>query len=211
MTDCVVHRERLLESSPLELRRALGYARTADSPEDVGARLGSSRFPTHLASCPACRAAARRVLEGLDALDAALDERSRSVDPVSILERARGAAAEAAGTAETGVERLRAGGNEAGSGHGGDGRTEALGSERVEGVIGQRGRSAWARPERLAAALVAVAAVALVFLRPAPAPPTDPPPAVSTRSIGPDVEAPAGRNVAVLRTDNPDITVLWLF
>lgn len=209
MTDCLVHRERLLESSPLELRRTLAKAGAADSgTEGAGADVGSSRLGTHLASCPACLAAAERVLEGLDALDAALDERSRSVDPVAILERARGAAAEAG---ETGTERLRAGGGETGTGHGRDGRTDALGSERIEAVIGRRGRSAWARPERLAAALLAVAAVALVFLRPAPAPPTDPPPAVSARSIGPDVEAPAGRNVAVLPTDNPDITVLWLF
>jgi len=184
MTDCVVHRERLLEASPPELRQALARARATDPrAEGVGAGIDSARFETHLASCPTCLAAAERVVEGLDALDraldmgpdmgldmgldTALDDRSSGVDPVAILERARAAAG--------------------------------------------KGRPSWARSDRMAAALLAAAAVALVFVRPPSGPSPHPPSAVAARPTGPDVEAPAGRNVAVLSTDNPDITVLWIF
>jgi hypothetical protein len=168
MRDCVVHRERLLEASPSELRQALARARAADPrAEGVGADIGSARFEMHLACCPACLAAAERVVEGLDALDTALGDRSSGVDPVAIVERARAA----------------------------DGK----------------GRPPWARSDRLAAALLAAAAVALVFLRPPSGPSPHPPAAVAAQPTEPDVEAPAGRNVAVLSTDNPDITVLWIF
>ena len=180
MTDCVVHRERLLEASPPELRQALARARATDPrAEGVGAGIDSARFETHLASCPTCLAAAERVVEGLDALDRALDmgldmgldialdDRSSGVDPVAILERARAAAG--------------------------------------------KGRPSRARSDRMAAALLAAAAVALVFVRPPSGPSPHPPAEVAARPTGPDVEAPAGRNVAVLSTDNPDITVLWIF
>lgn len=168
MSECVVHRERLLEASPTELRRTLARVRAADSrAEGVGGDIDSARFETHLASCPRCLAAAERVAEGLDALDVALDDRSSGVDPVAILERARATAG--------------------------------------------KGRSPWARSGRLAAALLAAAAVALVFLRPPSGPSPHPPTTFAARTAGPDVEAPAGRNVAVLATDNPDITVLWIF
>jgi hypothetical protein len=210
MMDCVVHRERLLEASPPELRQALARAQAADPrAEGVETDIDSACFETHLASCPACLAAAERVVEGLDALDMALDgtldmgldqaldtapdDRSSGVDPAAILERARGAA------------------SETGTGREGDGRTGAHGSEMVGSSIGRRGRRPWARSDRLAAALLAAAAVALVFLRPPSGPSRHPPATVAARPTEPDVEAPAGRNVAVLSTDNPDITVLWIF
>jgi hypothetical protein len=198
MMDCVVHRERLLEASPPELRQALARAQAADPrAEGVETDIDSACFETHLASCPACLAAAERVVEGLGALDQALDtapdDRSSGVDPAAILERARGAA------------------SETGTGREGDGRTGAHGSEMVGSSIGRRGRRPWARSDRLAAALLAAAAVALVFLRPPSGPSRHPPATVAARPTEPDVEAPAGRNVAVLSTDNPDITVLWIF
>jgi hypothetical protein len=59
--------------------------------------------------------------------------------------------------------------------------------------------------------LAAAAALVSLFLRTEPSLPGDsqpPSPAVST---GLDVGVPEGRNVAVLATNDPDITVLWLF
>lgn len=69
-----------------------------------------------------------------------------------------------------------------------------------------RRRDSWAAAISLAAA----AALVGVFLTREPqlpgplytAPPTP---------VGLDVQAPEGRNVAVLKTNDPDITVLWLF
>jgi predicted anti-sigma-YlaC factor YlaD len=70
----------------------------------------------------------------------------------------------------------------------------------------RRRRSVWASVIPLAAAATAAG---LFFTRepqlPGPlyAPPQTP--------VGLDVQAPEGQNVAVLKTNDPDITVLWLF
>lgn len=66
------------------------------------------------------------------------------------------------------------------------------------------GREAWL-------ALAMAAAIAVVFLWPRPPRPL-PGTRMPTPAIDPPaVEAPAGHDVAVLPTSNPDITVLWFF
>jgi hypothetical protein len=55
--------------------------------------------------------------------------------------------------------------------------------------------------------------VALVVTRPPEPPPEDHrPPDIATHEVGGvSVRAPAGRNVAVFQTDNPDIVVIWFY
>jgi hypothetical protein len=63
-----------------------------------------------------------------------------------------------------------------------------------------------------AVALAAAATLAaLLFGRPDPVVPRLPPTPPSTVSSGLAVEAPPGRSVAVFRTDNPDIVVIWFY
>jgi hypothetical protein len=63
-----------------------------------------------------------------------------------------------------------------------------------------------------AVALAAAATLtALLFGRPEPVVPRLPPTPPSTGSSGLAVEAPPGRSVAVFRTDNPDIVVIWFY
>ena len=58
--------------------------------------------------------------------------------------------------------------------------------------------------------LAAAALLAALLALPAPEPPLDPvPPATPTAP--PAVEVPAGRNVVVIPTADPQITVLWFF
>lgn len=70
------------------------------------------------------------------------------------------------------------------------------------------------RPWRWAAPLAAAAGiVALVVTRaPEPRPEDHGPPDLATHEVGGvSVRAPAGRNVAVFQTDNPDIVVIWFY
>lgn len=59
--------------------------------------------------------------------------------------------------------------------------------------------------------LAAAAALVSLFLRTEPNLPGDPLPPSPAVSASLDVGVPEGRNVAVLATNDPDITVLWLF
>jgi len=59
--------------------------------------------------------------------------------------------------------------------------------------------------------LAAAAALVSLFLRTEPNLPGDPLPPSPSVSASLDVGVPEGRNVAVLATNDPDITVLWLF
>ena len=70
------------------------------------------------------------------------------------------------------------------------------------------------RPWRWAVPLAAAAGiVALVVTRPPePRPEDHRPPDLATHEVGGvSVRAPAGRNVAVFQTDNPDIVVIWFY
>jgi len=168
MTDCASCRERLMEASPAELRRVVA-GRPEGRVTSVGpSGPGSKGIAGHLARCPACRAEVERVVDGLDALDMALDGPPDGIDVDLVLRRARN-------------EQDRAG-------------------------------RRWPRhPVRIAAALLAAATLALLFRQQSDGPPPRPTPVIAALPSVPDVEVPAGRNVAVLPTDNPAITVLWFF
>jgi hypothetical protein len=70
-----------------------------------------------------------------------------------------------------------------------------------------RYRRAWPAVALAAAATLA----ALLFGRPEPVVPRLPLTPPATVSSGLAVEAPPGRSVAVFRTDNPDIVVIWFY
>jgi hypothetical protein len=80
--------------------------------------------------------------------------------------------------------------------------------ERVGGRIW--GRTLLARPLRTVLPLALVTGLAALFLLQEPSLPGIPyaPP---HRDLGLEVEVPSGQNVAVLATNDPNITVLWLF
>lgn len=89
MTDCASFRERLVEASPAELRRAVASPadRRAASVGPTG--VDSKHLERHLARCSACRAETERILDGLDALDMALDGPPGNLDVDLVLRRAR--------------------------------------------------------------------------------------------------------------------------
>lgn len=67
------------------------------------------------------------------------------------------------------------------------------------------------RPWRVTVPLALAAGVGALLLVRQPVPlPSNPPSAVA-REIPFDVRVPAGRSVAVFRTDNPNIVVIWSF
>lgn len=72
-----------------------------------------------------------------------------------------------------------------------------------------RRRWRWAVPLAAAAGIVALL---LVTRAPEPPPTQERPTDVAIRQAGGvSVRAPAGRNVAVFQTDNPDIVVIWFY
>lgn len=164
-------------------------------------RRGDHGGAEHVARCPECRRAVDRILEGEHVLDRWLST-SPGPDTQAIL----------AGT-----------------------EAEAVGSGPDAGTR-RSGRWSGRRVARAAAWIaLAAAAVATVFLvddpAPRPGPATlDGPPAApgtgepdrsSTVALGgadpapppptPEVEVPADRSAAILRTGDPDITVIWFY
>ncbi len=139
----------------------------------------------HLATCEGCAAAARRVVEETEWLGRALARRTPELDVDAILSRAEGEAR-------------------------GDGSPVELPSHP------SRRRLARARRPWVALAVAAgVAALVLLAREDGRGPRTAPPgvgtsPALSNQAL-PTVEAAPGHDVAVIPTDNPDVTVVWYF
>jgi len=181
----------------------------------------------HLARCPTCRRAVHRILEGDRLLDGWLEAAPRP-DTEVILARAGVEGGRIARVEET----------DAGGPSGGDAQGAPGSGGRSDGEDGPSS-SGEAPGRRIARAgawvALAAAAVAAVFLVGDPAPPSgsgalDEPlsraeasgpeasPTVAlagehspARSAGPDIEVPTGRNAAILRTGNPDITIIWFY
>lgn len=81
-------------------------------------------------------------------------------------------------------------------------------TERVEGRGAIRRRLRWSAPRLVP--LAAAAALVALFLGREPILPGDPVvPLITAPGLG--LEIPEGQDVAVLATNNPDITVLWFF
>lgn len=138
----------------------------------------------HISMCPACARLARQLLSQTEYLDQALDAGAPPLDVDAVL--ARAAAAEPDGPVPSAAEP----------------RT-------------MHARRRWMRWAPLAIA-ASLAALLLVVRTESPGPPTS----VSSERSGvlpsqshafPTVQSAPGRNVAVIPTDNPDITVVWYF
>ena len=147
--------------------RSLDALLEADVEELSG--IAETELGVHIRGCISCAAAARKVLEGNDALDEVLGS-APPIDAGAVVARAR---------------------------------LEAL--PKAEGRVPSPGR--WRGWAALGAA-ASIGALLVLSERDPSMPGLELAPRAEVHSI---VEAPAGRNVAVIHTDNPDITVLWFF
>ena len=153
MNECTRSFDTLLEADVEELR---GLAET---------ELG-----VHISGCISCAAAARKVLQGNDALDHVLDS-APPIDARALVARAR---------------------------------LEAL--PKAEGRAPNPARR-WRGWTALGAA-ASIAALLVLSDRDVPMPGVELAPRTEVHSI---VDVAVGQSVAVIQTDNPDITVLWFF
>lgn len=162
----------------------------ADPPELRGE--GDSPLARHLRVCASCARAAEVLLEETARLDTFLGD-GPEVDLAALLARAR--REEAGGIAQvTGAQRSLA----APPG------VTTPGRRRAQRILSRR---LWI-PLAAAAAVTAV-----LLLRPAPTPTPTPPTSVAAtiQPALPVVEPAAGQDAAIIQTDDPEITVIWLF
>jgi len=142
---------------------------------------GDSEDASHVRACARCRELAHRVLDRCAQLENALGSFPAPVDVDAILARAR-------------LVRIKG--------------ESASASPRH----GSRDRSADSRsPWRRWLALAAAAAIAGLLIMRSPTPPLPIGLSGPVVNEAPLVEVFAGQEVAVMATDNPDITVLWFF
>lgn len=146
--------------------------------------MGDDPLARHIETCPACALIARRLLRRTEELDQVLDAGGLAPDVDAILAQATGAEA----------------------------------SERVVAAEGRRSPRSRVRWRRWAPLAVAASAAALLILVRA----RSPGPQRSARvdrseamvapsEAFPTVQSAPGHNVAVIRTDDPDLTVVWYF
>jgi len=177
---------RILEAEPSELQA------TADT-----------ELALHLIGCETCRHAADRVLAANAALDRVLSA-APGPDAKGLIARARVGLVDGGGAVH--------GGDGAGTGDGADeggpAGDESGGAPSKTAELPER-PGPWRRPwvPIVAAASGAALLVPTQGERPLPGTP------ISPRPVAPPalVEAQAGQSVAVMQTDDPDITVLWFF
>ena len=150
-------------------------------PAELAGR-GDDPLARHLRECPSCMALAGEIL----AIEGELARELESAVPPLELDRILDMAAAAGDTAEMP-----------------EGAPEVLPFQTPSS-----GRVRRAALRLLPLAAAAVLATLFVAREPQlPGPSFSPP----VQAPGLDVEVPEGRNVAVLKTSDPDITVLWLF
>jgi hypothetical protein len=78
-------------------------------------------------------------------------------------------------------------------------------------VAPSRSRPAWARPSAWVALATAASVTLLLIIRERPPAPAPTAVALAVEGASPLVQSSSERTVAVMQTDNPDITVLWFF
>lgn len=150
---------------------------------------GNGDLARHLRVCEPCSRVAALLLEETARLDALLEE-APDVDVAGILARA-GVSSAPSGPASEAVRPAM-----------------AASAASVPGRLGMR----FPR-RRLWIPLVAAAALAAILLLRAPwvRSPTASVAAAPESAAPPVVEPAAGQDAAILRTDDPEITVIWLF
>ncbi len=155
------------------------------SVEDLSGR-GDTPLARHVRTCPRCAAIARRVLEDTESLDRMLQGSAsvRELDVEALLARAEGTD-----------------------------RSEATHPPITEGSAGRPRRKRTSRWVALAAAagLASLLVLARHGRRLDQLPRQAANAAARTEQPVPTVEASPGHDVAVIPTDDPDITVVWYF
>ncbi|MCG6989398.1 MAG: hypothetical protein LJF06_14645 [Gemmatimonadetes bacterium] len=149
---------------------------------------GNGALARHLRACAPCARVAALLLEETARLDALLEE-APHVDVAGILARAGVSSAPPAPAPEAA-------------------RSATAAARSVPDAVGTRfpRRRLWI-PMAAAAALAAI----LLLRVPSVRPPRASVAAAAERPAPPLVEPAAGQNAAILRTDDPEITVIWLF
>ena len=187
---CEVALDRMLEADPDELRGGAG-----------------TELSAHIAGCQRCAAAAAALRAELDTNDAAM---AAFADPGP---DAADAAADAALAARVRQADRAAG---AAPGRAEDPRVPAgrPGRLRVEEVepVPVPGPGSWIRRSWIPLAAAAALAAVLVVTGDDPFPVPDPGTQTETR-VAPRVAVrpPADRGAAVMETENPNITIVWLY
>ena len=184
---CDEARTAMLEADPATLR--------SETDDALG---------VHLRSCERCAAVARVLVAELDALDAGLGALATGAASVGSGGDAEGVAADAA--ADAALAAIRAGDADdvvalesRRSGH--------PSRSRAWGAAGAWRRRAWVP----LAAAAAVAALLVVGRDPQPLPVSDA--TGRTETIAPRVSVvpPADRGAAIMETEDPNITIVWLY
>jgi hypothetical protein len=207
--------ELMLEADPAELRRGDGDRGSSSRyPDDLGSAAEShSPLREHLATCQRCAAVAAalaievdQLARGIAAFADSGDADAAADEALTVGSAEMGSAARGAGAAfEPHRDRAPA----AADGEAAGGREG--GQTAFQGTGGWKGWM-WA-PIAAAAALAA-----LLLARPSDFPHTGAEPGARTEAAVIEttearfaVETPPGRNAAVMKTANPDITVVWLY
>lgn len=148
--------------------------------------VGDDPLARHIAGCSACAEIAKAMLVDAESLDRVLAQSPPELDVDAVLARAGSGAAPNAGIAP-----------------------ETRTRQRHRALASRRGR--WT------AVALAACAAALLFLqreegpRPGASGPVAPVPTAVAANPPPTVESAPGHNVAVIPTDNPNITVVWYY
>lgn len=192
MTDitCDTALERMLEAEPVELRGEV-----------------DTELARHIKGCDRCRAVAAAMLEELEALDDALDHLAGAVRAADAADHAVQPMADPMAAADAAADAALAA-----SGDGSDG--VVMDVRRGPGRRTGRGRSRWTRAAWVPLAAAAALAAVLLFGRDHPfsGPGTGTtPPAEPTIEPQVAVTPPADKSVAIMETENPNITIVWLY
>ncbi|MDX1675813.1 MAG: hypothetical protein R3314_13550 [Longimicrobiales bacterium] len=197
---CVEALDRMLEADPGELEAGLAGI------IDAG---GATELAAHIRSCERCAAVARTLRSELEALDAGLAELARDGGPTDHGSASGGHAprAEAGGTdpdaadaaANAALAAARAGSE-----------PDVVPLHPPRGAR-PKGRGSWTRRAWIPLAAAAALAGILVVGQEQPLPPSDA--TAQTEAIDPRVSVvpPADRGAAIMETENPNITIVWLY
>ena len=187
--------EGMLEAGPAELRGD-----------------GDTELARHIAGCDRCAAAAATILDELDAVDRAVAHLAADGPGTAEATAAPSTHGEADAAVDAALAAIR-------TGRQGDvasldprRRTEVDGEPSARGSTADADRS-WLRAAWVPLAAAAALAAVLVFSRDDPfagAPPGAPPPE-PTMEPRVSVTPPADRAAAIMETENPDITIVWLY
>lgn len=194
--------DRMLEVDPGELTAALAGTDADEATE----------LTAHVRSCERCAAVARTLRAELRSLDAGLEALAQGTGRTAAGAEPVGAApdAETGAVAEAAAAAANAAADAALAAVRSDADSKVAPGQR-HGDTGATDRGRWTRrawiPLAAAAALVGV----LVLGQDPPLPPSDATARTATIDPRVSVAPPADRGAAIMETENPNITIVWLY